>query len=260
MAFSPEDIESLVTELQRDPQLRDRLRSVILADDFLALPRIVADLGVRIQELVEADRALAARLDTLTERMDTLTERIDTLTERMDTLTERMDTLTERMDTLAKGMTDLLAVTQLHDGRLGNLEGDLYELRYQARMPSRLGRRYMKVRPVHIPELEPVSRAYGKQLADAEWDDLLEIDAAAWAQPRSVARDPESPDILVVLELSRTVNAEDVRRVHRRAEILRRLGMSVDAAVDGEAIRPDAKQLADQLGVVALVVKEPQAA
>ncbi len=225
MAFSQQDIESLIAELQRDPQLRDRLRNVILADDFLALPRIVADLGIRIQELVEADRVLAGRMDTLADRM-----------------------------------TDLLAVTQLHDGRLGNLEGDIYEHRYRDRLPSRLGRRYMRVRPVHVPELEPVSRAYGTHLAAAEWDDILEIDAAALAHLRTAGGVPASPEVLVVLELSRTVNAEDVRRAHRRAEILRRLGMTVDAAVDGETIRPDARELAEQLGVVALVVKDTQAA
>ncbi|MEX0784090.1 MAG: hypothetical protein WD557_15725 [Dehalococcoidia bacterium] len=232
MAFSPEDFEPFIAELQRNPQLRERVRSVILADDFLALPRIVADL---------------------VERMDQLTGRVDQLASRMEQFASGMGVLADRMG-------DLLKVVQLHDGRLGNLDGRMFELDYRSRMPSRLGRRYMKVRPVHVPELEPVSLAYGNELAAAEWDDLLEIDAAAWAQPRSAEHVATPVDILVVLELSLTVNSDDVRRVHRRAEILRRLGLSVDAAVDGDWIRPEAKQLADQLGVVTLVVKEPQAA
>ena len=224
MAFSHEEIEALIAELQRDPQLRDRLRGVILADDFLALPRIVADLAANVREL-----------------------------------TDRVDQLAERMDVLADRMTDLLRVVQLHDGRLGNLEGRLFEFDYRSRLPSRLGRRYRKVRPVDLPELEPVSMAY-ETLPAAAWDDLLEIDAAAWAQPRSATAASAPVEILVVLELSRTVNSDDVRRIHRRAEILRGLGLTVDAAVEGEFIRPEAKELADQMGVVALVVKEPQAA
>jgi hypothetical protein len=93
MAFSKQDFEAFIAELQRNPQLRDRVRDVILADDFLQLPRIVADLGVQVQGLAE-----------------------------------RMDQLVHRMDVLADRMADLLKVVQLHDGRLGNLEGDLYEL------------------------------------------------------------------------------------------------------------------------------------
>ncbi len=46
--------------------------------------------------------------------------------------------------------------------------------------------------------------------------------------------------------------------MHRRAEILRRL--DVDACVDGEQIRPDVKELADSLGVIALVIKDATAA
>ncbi len=280
MAFSREDVEALIVELQRDPQLRDRVRSAILADDFLALPRIVADLGEKVGQLTERMDRLTQRMDQLTERMDQLTERMDQLTQRMDQLTERMDQLAERMDQLAERMdqltgrvdaltvqianlalqvTALTGIVQLHDGRLGNVEGRIFEFDYRSRLSSRLGRRYKKVRPVDVPELEPVSTAYSTLVA-AEWDDLLEIDAAAWAQPRTVTATSASSELLVVLELSRTVNADDVRRIHRPAEILRRLGLPVEAAVDGEFIRPDARELAEQLGVVTLVVKEPQAA
>lgn len=109
--------------------------------------------------------------------------------------------------------------------------------------------------PVHVPELEAVTAAYRRrEIGAADWDDLLEIDVAALAFARAV-EDERGPEILVVLELSRTVNAEDVRQIHRRAEILRRLGYVVDACVDGEQIRGDARELATQLDVVALVQK-----
>jgi hypothetical protein len=38
MAFSRDEIEAFIAELHADPQPRDRVRSAILADDFLALP------------------------------------------------------------------------------------------------------------------------------------------------------------------------------------------------------------------------------
>ena len=265
--MSPSDIESLIAELHRDPQLRDRVRNAILADDFLALPGIVRGLGERVDQLGERVDQLGERVDQLGERVDQLGERVDQLGERVDQLGERVDQLGERLDRLAnqiahlgRQMEDLVAVTNRQDGRLGNLEGRLFELDYRDRLPSRLGRTYEKVRPVHVPELELVSAAYRrKEIGAADWDDLLEIDAAALAFARSFD-DDKGPEILVVLELSRTVNAEDVRRVHRRAETLRRIGLEVDGCVDGEQIRPDAKELANSLGVIALVVKDAAAA
>ncbi len=126
MVMSAEDIEAFIAELQRDPQLRDRARNVILADDFLELPKIVV--------------------------------------------------------------------------RLGNLEGRLYEMDYRNRLPARLGRRYLKVRSVHIPDVDRVNAAFASHhLVDADWDDLLQIDAAAWANRRLFDRQPEPHDVLVVL-------------------------------------------------------------
>jgi hypothetical protein len=39
MALTEADIEEFIAALQADPQLRDRVRNVILADDLLALRR-----------------------------------------------------------------------------------------------------------------------------------------------------------------------------------------------------------------------------
>ena len=176
-----------------------------------------------------------------------------------DSLEGSVDRFEAALYRLNQGVEDMFGALRRSAGRLDNIENDLFELRHHARMPSRLGRQYMNVRPVHIPELDVVERVYGS-LPSAEWDDLVDIDAAALAHLRTAGGVATSPEVLVVLELSLTVNADDVRRIHRRAEILRRLGLPVEAAVDGEFIRPDARELAEQLGVVTLVVKEPQAA
>ncbi|MCC6382472.1 MAG: hypothetical protein IT304_08175 [Dehalococcoidia bacterium] len=53
MAFTAAEVEELIEALQREPQLRDRLRNAILTDDFLALPGIVRQLGERIERLTE---------------------------------------------------------------------------------------------------------------------------------------------------------------------------------------------------------------
>src|SRR5688572_20132530 len=161
MTLSHEDIEALIAELQQNPQLRDRVRNAILADDFLALPGIVARLGERVEGLESA---------------------VTNLTAEVARIGAELAALATEVRQLSAEVARLVRVTESHDGRLGNIEGDLYELRYADRLPARLGRRYVRVRRVHVPEVERVSDAYtARGLVKAEWDDLLEIDAAAWA-------------------------------------------------------------------------------
>src|SRR5688572_17659661 len=106
MAFSREEIEAFIAELQQDPQLRDRVRNAILADDFLALPGIVARLGERVEQLGE-------RLDQLGERVDALSLQIAGLTSQVFQLTLGQNQLT---------------------GKVTNIDGRLYEFEFERKI------------------------------------------------------------------------------------------------------------------------------
>jgi uncharacterized protein YoxC len=285
MAFTPEQVEDFIAALQDDPRLRDRVRDAILADDFLALPGIVRSIGDRLDRLTERFDQLTERVDQLTERVDQLTERVDRLTERFDQLTERVDQLTERVDRLTERFDQLtqrvdrlaervdglaqevsglsLQVSRLvshaqdADGRSGNLEGWRFQSTYEQHLGAWLGKWYRLVQTAVLADDRIVSDAYDSgRLSESEWDHLMALDIVAKGVRRG---DPEARQLYVILELSLTVDANDVSRVHARAEILRRLGLEVDACVDGEAIQPDVRTLAEQVGVHALVAREAAA-
>jgi hypothetical protein len=83
MAFSRDEIEAFIAELHADPQLRDRVRNAILADDFLALPGIVARLGERVDQLSERVDQLAVQVGRLTLSVDHLNGKVGNLDGRM---------------------------------------------------------------------------------------------------------------------------------------------------------------------------------
>ena len=219
MAFTQEDIEAFIAALQADPQLRDSVRNAIIADDFLALPGIVRQLGERINALAE--------------RMDQLTERIDRLVERMDALTERMDRLVERMDVLTADVEKLVAKTNSLDGRVGNLEGWRYQSHYADNVASFLAPEYRKATLIVAGNYNPLLDMLDNgAITRAEFDDAMRLDILARARK---GREANSPEVLLAIELSVVIADEDVERAHRRAEILRRSGADVEAAVDGES-------------------------
>ncbi len=221
MAFAPADVDALIEAIRNDPLLRERVVKALLHEDFLALPGIVARIG---------------------ERIDRLTERVDALTERMDALAVHMEAQTLRMD-------ELIRVTSNLAGRTGNLEGWRYESEYRDRLASHLAIDYTAVRPLvlgNIPEL--LAALHGGSINRQEWQDLIRLDAVAMVRPRGGGEDR-----LIVMELSKTVDVNDVERVARRADIIRRAGLVVDARVDGEQIEPFAQRRLADLGVISFV-------
>ena len=221
MAFTPADVEAFIEAIQRDPLLRDRVAKVILHEDFLALPGIVARIGDRIEQL---------------------TERIAALTVRMDAQTVRMD--------------ELIRVTTNLAGRTGNLEGWRFEAEYRDRLASHLARRYRGIRPLVLGNMPALIEALDDgRIGEQEWDDIIRLAAAAEGRPKG-----GGDDMVIAMELSKTVDINDVERVARRADIIRRAGVVVDAIVDGEQIEPLAHGRLADLGVISFVSRIAQSA
>ena len=121
-----------------------------------------------------------------------------------------------------------------------------------------MARFYLKVTRVIPADVSAVAEAYDSGLiTEAEWDDLHRVDVVASASRRG---SPAGALSFVLLELSLTVDERDVARASRRADIMRRAGVEVEAAVDGERIAPGAVTLARELGVTVLISKEADAA
>ncbi len=169
-----------------------------------------------------------------------------------------MDSLAERMDQLTAGMDSLAGHIQRMDGRLDVLAGGMYEEKFVRQLPGRLGRHGRKVRVVSPADLEPLQDAWDSgRITGRQWDDVMLLDATAWA----IARErPGSEPQLVAIEISNVIDPHDVERAHRRAGVLKVAGLPAVPAVGGQSILEDAEQLANSLGVIAIVssvVDEP---
>ncbi len=134
MAFTERDLEQLVRLLDEKPELRSRLRAVVLLDEIVALPVLfarLADAQVRTEEQVAR---MAQTLEVLVEKTDALAQaqiatveqvreqgsRYDEFFLRMGQLLER---LAERVEKLAAQSERLAAsVTELasHVDQLGS--------------------------------------------------------------------------------------------------------------------------------------------
>lgn len=79
----------------------------------------------------------------------------------------------------------------------------------------------------------------------AERDDVLKADLVARGRLRSTGQ-----EAYLVVEVSWGVGTEDVERAHRRAGRLQKATGLALAAVAGVSILPEARQLAETLGVI----------
>ena len=223
MAITEIDVEQFLEALRNNAELRERAREIILADDFLALPREVARLSAEVAAFAAETRA-----------------RFEEIDQRLDRMDQRLDRMDQRLDRL--------------EGDVGNLVGSDFERRYRENLSARLGRRYRRIQLLALGESGVFEEALEQgMLSPDEWDDAVRIDLVVRATPRGAGAHGEE---VLAIELSQTVHSSDVERAHRRAELLRRLWPRVVACVDGDAIESEAKQHAEKLGVLALVSRE----
>src|SRR5438067_2421320 len=70
MAFTVQDFPDLIRLLEEHPDWRAELRRVLLGDEILALPAIVARLAAAVEKLAEDVRHLTERMDAVESRLE----------------------------------------------------------------------------------------------------------------------------------------------------------------------------------------------
>lgn len=293
MAFTREQVREFISALKEDAELRELARAAILSDDFAALPGLVranteaiAALDARIDRLTERletfiaatdlrfvrqeDRAnaveerLAAIEQQLTsinehltehdERFDHIDQRLETRDERFDGVDRRLEHMDGRLDHIDGRLGRMDASLNHMDGRLGNVEGGLFESKYEKQVSGRLGRRFTNVRIVRLGDEPDMHAALDSgRITDAQWDDVIRTDCVVRGTSKI-----DRIESVIAIELSTTVDTNDVERAVRRAKILQRVWPNVLAAVDGDRILSSARSRADELQALALVQREAQ--
>lgn len=243
MAFTVKEFHDLVRLLEEHPQWRDELRRLLLTDEVLDLPRVV-------RELAEAQRETERRLASLTERVEDLTRQVQELTARVDALTVRMEDLTRQVQELTTGVNTLLGWQR---GEAGRREGERYERSIVKRAPMLFSGGVGG--PTDDPRVqERLSRwlrglLEGDRFLPSEEDPTL-ADLIWW-----------KGDQVVVVEVSVTVDEDDVWRAVRRARTLQSAGVDAVPVVIGDSWDSlETQALAEELGVWWLIHGVPSEA
>jgi len=204
------DTLGIIRQIESDPGLRAQLRAVLLGDEVLQLPGVVAENSRGIRDLRDA-------VASLTEQMTLLTERVDQLTERVDRLTDQVGDLRGR---------DLERHVREWPSRVlpEDLEGvEIYDEKDVAKLVDLLQR----------------SRA----LTPQERRRVVRTDVLGEAR-RNTKR------VTVVAEVSATIHDDDVTRTAETARILSDRGLrTVAYAIGYEVGGEEVERLAADQGV-----------
>jgi hypothetical protein len=128
----------------------------------------------------------------------------------------------------------------------GNMRGEVLELRYYNRVGAYFGRLLRRARVVEWPSIEDDLAA---RLTPDQLDDLLLVDLIVTGMPRRV---PDAAPVWLAVEVSATVDRDDVARAHRRAVFLAQAGFRAVPVAAGEAATEGAYTLAQAQQVTLL--------
>lgn len=214
MAFTVEDFHDLVRLLEEHPEWRAQLRPLILGEEILEIP---------------------SRMDRVEAALAQITIRLDALTAAQQENARQIAILIERMDKI--------------DGRMGNIEGGFLEMRYQRFLPLWFADWLRKPREAGDEEFDQlqVAREAGA-ITDEDSAAVRNLDLLVRGYDR---QEPGNPLTLLAVEVSQTVNIDDVDRASHRAEILRRAGFRARGFVGGYRITEEARRVAEERGLVA---------
>ncbi len=217
MAFTVGDFHDLVRLLDQHPEWRAELRRLILTEELLSLPQMV-------RELAEAQARTEQRVGELAEALRILTQRVDRLAEAQARTENRVDRLADVV---------------------GQLRGSDLERRYRERAHAYFDDLLADIHVSSPQELAAVvDRAFAAGvLSRQERKDMLDADIVVRGR-----RWEDQADAYLAVEVSAVVDEGDVERAIRRAGLLSRAtGTTTVPVVAGQAITPEAEQLARSL-------------
>ncbi|MDR7522305.1 MAG: hypothetical protein QN168_07575 [Armatimonadota bacterium] len=218
-------------------------------------------LEAALQRLADAQARTEANLAALTARLDRLAERVEQLAEAQRRTEARVEQLAEaqrrteaRLEEVARAqaqtearLEQLIGQVNRLVGVVGDLKGELLEIRYREKAAGYFQRLMLGIRSVPRDELERLAAdAEARGLISiSDHEDLLLTDLVACGRLRD-----RGVDAFLLAEISSIVDSTDVDRASRRARTLARLGdLPVVAAVAGHEITPEADREAVRQGV-----------
>ncbi len=219
------DFHDVVRLLEQHPEWRAELRRLVLTEELLALPDQIAELTRQVTRLTEAQARIEER-QARTEEWQAYTEEWQTRTEA------RLDSLTG-------------VVKRLNDD-VGTLKGKGLETHYRLHGSPFFG---SLLRRPHVLSSEELSDILDPSMDQGSLssDEALEVRRADLVVRGTRRKDRTL--VYLVVEVSWTIDLEDVERAARRSVHLAKTGLSVLPVVAGETVRPEAADQAQKLKV-----------
>ncbi|MFN3762008.1 MAG: hypothetical protein ACK4WK_02250 [Anaerolineae bacterium] len=141
--FTVRDFRDMVAILERYPEWRQEFRRLLLTDDVLALPRVVAELAEAqkrteavVAELAEAQRRAEERLSRAEERLAGVEERLAGVEERLSRLEAVVAELAEAQKRTEVAVAELAAAQKRISESQARIEDRLAQL---SRLESIIG-------------------------------------------------------------------------------------------------------------------------
>lgn len=250
MGFTIYDYHDLVKLLKEHPDWQKELRTLLLPDELLALPEIVQQLVLAQQQTEEQLLRLEASVQRLVEQVASLFEGQDRILKRVNALEEGQKRLEDDVSELKKGQKELKNTVDKIDNKVGKLDnkvgkldntvgglkGRVLEITYRGRAAALFGTR---LRRPKIMELYTLVDTLEEALTPDEFDDIFRIDLVVAGKLRHV---PDSPELLLAMEISSVVDRNDVSRAVHRASLLRKAGLHSVPVIAGEKVTEGASQ------------------
>ncbi len=207
----------------------------------------VTRLEEAIARLTEAQARTEKRVDELAQAQARTEAALRQLAEAQARTEKRVDELAEAQARTEQTLQALIAAHQKLEVRVGRMDGELLEIRYERRATAYFGRVLRRVRVVEVPELLDTLEA---RLTPEEIDEVLNLDLLVVGRPRRPGAMPEERDVWLAVEISATVDTEDVDRAVERATMLRKAGYAAIPAVAGREATSIAEEAAQGQGVL----------
>ena len=252
MPFTVEDFNDLVRILEEKPEWRAALRRQVLTDELLALPEQVAslraeterrfqELTAQVVELATAQKRTEEQVITLTAQMATLTTQVTELVEAQRRTDEQIAELIEAQKRTDGQIVELTQVVRTLVDDVGELKEDALENRYRNRVFAYFGRLLRRAHVLSPDELTSLleEAVDSGALSEAEADEVALVDLVVRGRRRE-----DGTQVYLAVEVSWSVDLNDVERAIRRANLLAKIGTPTMPVVAGRRATDEAKQLA----------------
>ena len=229
------DISDIVRILKEQPEWADTLRGILLGEEILKLPEMVA-------ELVESNKLIHERLDKLEGRMDSLEGEVGKLVDRMGSMEGRMGSL---------------------EGEVSNLVGYNLEVKAHQNIASLVHEelgifRISVLKSLALPYHDIINNLINAaedagRISMEQGFQVMQVDIILSA----VFKEDRAKKVGVAIEVSRVIADADITRARDRADILSAaVETPTIAAVLGGSIQPPQQRLAERLGVRTIINSE----